>query len=516
LVDVETFSVSQIETGERLEWELSQSFEGLFPQVLVEHEGRLYLFAQTNPIWELDPGRVVTWHSDDGASWEGLGGALGGDAGVMAVSSTSRGLLAVERGNRGEAPRVWTSNDAISWTAHPMPHHSENPHLLTYPQAVFADEERVVVVTAQQFDFETLIEDHLRDTVHDVDITLARGWSSDYTDDGMVITVYGPLGIPALSVPVEDLGITAQEMVEATRAFGGDNHSTTVWTTLDDGEWIETEIEGAQWVDSIVETNRGDLLATGYGMSGEQTWSSIDGISWEGHVGEDNPSRASTWGGRLVAVSDEWPEVLVSEDAVSWEETGLRHLFPAPIEWHVNDLTADNGGIAVSVEGWSQRRGLAPQRPDPPTITRDGVTLTMDFNTGRFEIDTGNETVTWMMYGEPGAGARPEVDLIESTVSFPHPETGEPLITLTFAALERAEQEFWIGSSSNQRFPVIAFSPDGGNWTIQGIEEEFGVEARITDIEMAGDRLIAVVVRGVDYYSPNPRPGYEVWTAIIP
>lgn len=514
LVDVDEFSVEQIEVGGHLEWEQAASFEEFFPQTLVEHEGWIYLFGQARPIWEGDPGRVVAWRSQDGTQWEELGDVLGVDAAIIAVSSTTQGLVAVERDSQDGELGVWTSDDALSWTPRPIPMSPDKPYLVTYPQAIFADQEMLIVVASQRADFEALIEEHLRRTDRDTDISLNRGWGIDYTEEGTVITVYGPLGMAALSVPIDELGLTEAEITEAESGFGGGSASTPVWTSPGDGEWIETSIEGAEWIDSLVETNRGDLLAMGYSRSGEQTWSSIDGITWEEHEDDQSPSRVRNWGERLVAASNNSPEVLVSDDAVSWEESGLRRFFPAPIDWYVSDLTADSAGIAVAVEGWSQTSGPAP-RPDAPQITRDGVTVTMDFSSGRFETEVDDETLTWTVYGQPVEDAI-EVDLVDSAVTFLHPETGEPLLTLTFEEVERAEQEYWMGGSSDARFSAIALSADGTEWTIQGVEEELGREARVADIELADRRLVALTVTGIDYYSPYPTPGFEVWTAPVP
>jgi hypothetical protein len=140
--------------------------------------------------------------------------------------------------------------------------------------------------------------------------------------------------------------------------------------------------------------------------------------------------------------------------------------------------------------------------------------LRLDFDSGHFEMELGDEVLSWRMFSEPAEDI--DVDLGEQMVIFLHPDSGEELGRFGFDDLEDAEEEYWVGSFASQQFHALALSEDAQTWAIQDVGTELGEESRVTQLEMTDGRLVVAVVNSTDFYLPDADPGFEVWTAPLP
>lgn len=512
-VDVQTFGVEEIETGHQFDWELAAEFGDAYPHTMVSHEGWLYLFGSATPIWAPEPGGLTAWRSRNGTDWESLGNVLGYEVEITHVEATAQGLVALERSQDSAGFNIWLSDDGIDWTPRWVPTDGGARHVVAFPQGLYGDEERLVVGATFEFDGEALLEEHLRAVGQEIDLTLSRGWGTDYTEDGVQLVVYGPLGIPVIATSAEELGLTGEEIRRLENGLDTRTDAVSVWVSEEGAPWVRGQIEGAQWIESIVGASNRELFAFGFGVTGEQAWRSVDGLTWEESSAGPGPLRATTWRESLLAAGGS-AEILVSKDAENWEETGLRLLFPAPIDWQVSELTASPAGIAAAILGWEQTTRVDPQRPATPTLRDGTATLSLDFDSGHFEMEVGDDVLSWRMYGEIDNGI--ETDLSEQVVIFLHPDSGDELGRFGFDDLEAAEQEYWVGAFSSQEFHAMVFSEDARSWSIQDVDDEFGDDSRVAQLEMVDGRLVAAVVNTASMWSSQPNPGFEVWTAPLP
>lgn len=516
LVDVATFDVTEIESGAPLAWELTLPLQFRRVISLVNHEGWLYVFADATPSWAERAGGLQAWRSVDGLEWKPLGTVIGRAVQIGEVTATGQGLVATSLSRTPNGLDIWISDDGVDWERQQLMQPDAAQNAYVFANAVYGDGEKLVITAALEFDIRALLERQLRETGVDVDLSRNHGWGAEETADGVRFTIYGPLGIVIHQATASELGMSAAEAQLAVSGFS-QSSETLVWVSTSDGDWIESSIQGSPWVNDMAATPDGELLAFGFGTRGPTVWRSRDGISWVESGLVLSPRSAQLWGNRLIGPSDSSAWVMISEDGASWEHTSLHEHFPAPISWQVQELVAGDSGVAAVVEGWAQTTLVGPERPDSPTITRKGVTLTMDFDRGEFEVDTGDDTHAWGMFRGSLVPEGMNVDLVAGTVGFSDPGTGKPLIEVTFEDLEGAEQEYWLGKFDERSFTAFAYSPDGETWSVQDAHDIFGEDPGVSHVAMTPDRMVAVVERLAGTLRPDgPMPTSEVWTAPIP
>lgn len=515
-VDVTTFDVTQIATGLQFDWTLARSFESHLIHSLVEHEGWLYLFTHATPDWAEEQGGLSGWRSLDGAEWEPLGTVIGPEAQIGRVESTAQGLVATSASRTPNGLEVWTSDDGFVWDHRQLLSPEDTPNTLVFSSAIHGDEDRLVVAAVVEFDLRALLEQHLRETGTELGLPLDYGWDANETADGFEFTFYGPLGIVVYEATAAELGLSEDEARSAVAGFS-EMGETMVFVLNTAGELVESSIEESAWVNDIAATPDGELLAFGFGNRGPTLWQSVDGISWVESELAISPRAGVRWGDRLIGPTDSSARVMVSEDGTSWEQTTLHERFPPPISWYVPQLDASDSGVAVVVEGWAQSTGTQPARPDPATIVGDDATLTLEFDSGHFALDDGEDIYTWNMYGAGLLQEGISIDLASGSIEFSHPETGEPLMVVAMDELQQAEQAYWLGRFDEEHFQALAFSTDGDVWSVQDSEDPFGPDRHITSVVVTTDRVVTVVQNmGSDLRSPTPDVGAEVWTAPIP
>ncbi|NNF10493.1 MAG: hypothetical protein HKN74_09435, partial [Acidimicrobiia bacterium] len=245
-----------------------------------------------------------------------------------------------------------------------------------------------------------------------------------------------------------------------------------VLVTSDGGEWVRADlpitVNGAEgmevagvtygpegFVISVVhygEDYRVDALASSDGRSWEITDSSNDAgaelrISWDGAYYTTRPDRS----GRS--------EVARSTDGVNWTTV---HQSPSRDAFYHVVAGGDFGLVAVG-QGHSGIVG------PPLTISKEGRTMTMDYESGRVSVvdDATGETLTAFEFNvfDEDAPAQFQVDDDAGTVTITD-EDGTVLMTVTEAEGEAAvaEQERTFGTEETLPYPVVAYSPDGSEW----------------------------------------------------
>lgn len=520
-IDLENFTVGEIARGQPLQWERSEAFQDGFARQLVSHDGVLYLFGNRQSPWDGEAGGLLAWRSVDGVRWEAIGQVIDDGQFLGEVTSTGQGLVALESGPAGFT--IWRSHDARVWTSEVVPVEVEHELGVVYPQAVGGSDRLLVVTGHVQIDTTTLLEQRIAETTGVPIDTSPYGWGTDITSEDVRVIVYGPLGIPAMTFTGDELELSEEERGWMTHGYSPADE-TLVWvsqTGVISGEglgWRQTRIEGSSWIDSIVVYPGFDVVAYGYGNTGAAAWASYDnGLSWEAHVPGSPvsaPYLVHPWGEDDFVGLDAngRADVLISDDGEEWIGTELDSFFPIDIGWGAGPIGAGLGGIAVAVEGWGEP-GARLEPHDPVILSRDGATLTLDFESGAARLDVGDTELTWMIYsGEALTNIR--ADFEERSITFLSADAGVPLASFTFDEMSNAENEYWSTRGGETVYRAFAYSLHGDDWAIQDVSSFLGDTGWIGDLAVTEDRVVALVSSIT--YGPGSNPGFEIWTAPIP
>lgn len=517
-LDLENFSVAQIEQGQPIAWETSLNVTDFAPLGVIDHQGWTYVFARREPNFTTHTwGGLRVWRSTDGVSWENLGEVIDQGHAIGSVASVGNELVGLEVGQSGHGPTVWHSSDGIGWKPNTIPIASAGEHTYVQPHTIGGDERALIVAGDTGTDIYRLLEARLAERYPEFDPS-RFGWGTDIAADGEVIfTLWGPLGFVVTEVNGDDLDLTAEEQVLIAENYGSTPSGTTVWVWVDGTEWVQSEIESAVWIESITALPSGNYLATGGGNTGTLGWISPDGMTWESLDYSARPGTVQEWNGRYVGPSNTGQaQIFVSDDGEEWDQMGPYEYFPVPIQWHLEQIAAGPAGVAALVAGWEPGQAVDQEvRPDPPVIISGEATLTLDFWSGVYRLDTPGNTQTWgASYQAPPEGI--EIDLESATVEFTDPETGSPLASFDFDQIADAEQEYWSGqymSETNHR--AFVFTADGVDWVIDDIDPWLG-DGYIAHLEVTEKRIIALVEDSDGRFSPEPSPGFEIWSATVP
>ncbi len=515
-IDYDNFTISQIAVGEPLEWTKAATVEDGWPPILVSQLGLLYMFT---PMSLSSSGEVTGLHvyrSFDGSSWDDLGPVFT-EGSLVEVAATPFGLMAIQAESSGSLV-AWISTDAINWNSAEIT--DDGPgRLAFYSSALGATDSLVALVSTTYGDDVTpVVSQALANLGIDVDIDQVP-WQIESTGGGTNLVLYGPLSLPAVSVPLDELGLSPEDRrALEIQASGSGQEIVLAWSTRDGTNWVESTVAGANWVDTIVTAPDGALLAFGGYSAGQTLWRTYDGITWEQLPFGLRAGRAAQWRGQLAGLTTTGrPEVLISADGETWSETGLARLFPTPINWYANDITASHAGIFVTVQGYQQDRFQEPADAAPVELERNGYTLSLEFQQGIATLSGGGETRTWNLY-ESRSGVAPGVaiDLEARTVTFTA-DDGEALAVFGFDELQTAENRYWSSTYPAQKqVDGLAYSADGVSWSIQDLDEAFGDDAFIVGLIATGDVLVAAVIPELDASAWPVHSSVEVWAAPLP
>lgn len=513
-IDSENFTISQIATGDPLDWGLSMAIDDRYPLDLLEHEDDLYLFTGSEHLGGPNPAGLMAWRSSNGTNWERLGEVISTDHRITTVDSTMQGLVATASRRDDGALMLWESGDAVEWTGSEIPTGSEGPYHFDAASAVGASETTLVVASNARYDRERLLEDRLSELGIELELSELL-WDLRWLgEDGHHLLVTGPFGIPILETPVDALRLSSEERQELiTELF--DPVGTDVWVRNRSGEWESGFIGDTRVIDSIVPTPDGRLIAYGTGTSGRLAKVTHDGIEWSPAASSVSPWQVQKWQqGYVGAVNT--PDLTVSDDGETWETAGLAEHFPDELPWAPITLGAGEGGVAMFVRGDGRR---SPMQPGSLELTApDGSPFLLVHQGGEFVIVTDDGRNRWVLNGggRSALDDSVEIDVMERRLTLLHPETGQDWVSFTFDELQQANREYSRDlMQSVQPWGVMAFTRDGEEWAIQDMAPEIGDHTTIRLLEVTGDRIVAVLRNTLDTLINSGSPGLEIWSAPI-
>ena len=515
-IDPESFTVAQIAQGEPLAWESAMILDDSYPIALFDHEGWIYLFSTEGPNFDAyEQGGLRGWRSEDGASWETLGQLIGEGHAIRQVAPTGQGLVAVEFRTGGTGFALWQSANGVDWTADEVSAEGLGPGEGLSPMAAGGSDVVMVVATHTYFD----VYDRLRQRLSEqggADLDLASlGWNVEVVGEDVEFAVYGPLGFPLLVLTAEDLGLSPDEVEAVIADSRGRDPRAVIWARTGEAGWQETEIPGASSIEAIRDTGDGGVMAFGYGRNGFTTWSSTDGLDWVQAEAFQGPYRIDDWRGRLVGPSDTGRATVVAmaEDD-SWEDIGPSEHFPNEFDWSISATGAGPAGVVAAIIGWDMNAFSQVELGDPPQLTSQGATLTLDLSAGSYSLETAEGTnYRWSM-----SEATPEgisVDMEAAAMVFHDPDSGRVLASFPIEDLAEAQNSYWGGRSFTAPHRAFAFTPDGSDWTIQD-GKAIGEGIEVMFLEVTETHVVAAGINSEAVFDPNLSPGLGVWSAPIP
>jgi hypothetical protein len=327
------------------------------------------------------------------------------------------------------------------------------------------------------------------------------------------LEIQAPFGLTVFTATREELDVPEEVW---NRLRTGGREQIYVWRSTDQGStWQVAPFEEAQWVESVKIQDDGTINVIGHSVFGPTRWTSGDGDVWGSNVIPSNVNAATRWRDGFAAV---WSgaggaDVAVSNDSMSWTAMGLGDVLPTQIGWHVWPLMADEeAGIAAVVTG--HRPGDGATAP-AAYVDTGPFRLSVDHNIGEVVIlDTETEMVlaTIPAYSSTVSDLI-ETDLGDGTLTFLHPETSEPMFTVTFEEMRAAEQAAWSQQSTSRPLRGFFYSPDGERWSLQDMTEWFGSDD-VMQIAAVNGRLIAVTLDEFWYRGETPQS--RLWMGILP
>lgn len=510
-LDLDNFSLEQIETGDQLEWRQVAEIPEAMPQSLLAHRDAVYVFS---PVTDDGMG-MQAWRSTDGLAWETLGTLIRETHQITSIASTSLGLIAIEPDASDDYVHVWGSVDGANWLeiVDGIPVAGSRDEVDFFPSAIAADERILAVAGRVKPDVTQLAEDYLMDTTgSEIDLSgIPIGWTSSPED--LYMTIYGPLNYPVTRISGSELGLTEEQREEISGYFLGQPDDATIWTKADDGDWQVGEIEGASFINALAPDENGVLRAYGNGYV-PGSWVSHDGVDWEKLNDSGAPTRVETWGNRLVGIGDTGinPDVVVSTDGETWQESGLADEIPNGVDWFPLGFATGSGGIATVIEAYVDNapRGI----PETPTLTIGDATLTLDYQRSVIHLDKGDQLYTWSIGVANADGI--EIDLAARQLTFVDPVGGETIGVFSFDQLFELEAAAHIAGATDGTQTGFTFSPDGAEWSVQSMAAEIGPDAAVSHVEVTDDNVFALVVRPPEWDRPYGVEGFEIWSAPLP
>lgn len=512
-IDWENFTVDQIAVGDQLDWRKVAQVQGGARTTLVSQLGLLYLFTSSHVSPLREPIGLQVYRSLDGWNWEDLG-VIADDGTLAGAGATPFGLMAVETDRQDGSVTVWRSTDAMDWEPTVI---GQGVGRLGFFSNAIGASSSLVTVAGNVFDNgSSLLEGKLADYGIDVDLrTLDWDLGSDGGDP--VVVIYGPFGIPALSIPVSDLGLTEEETLSLQRGLVGGGNAA-VWSTSDGTNWASSTIDGVAWISSIAPSPDGGVLLFGSDSAGQAEWRSYDGMNWEKLGFGLRADRAVPWRGWLVGLSSSArPEAFVSQDGEEWRELGLGGLFPDRLGWNPTHIATSDAVIAVTLQGYPPADSPTPDAlANPIVLERNGTTLTLDLDNGLIKFDDGETIRTMHAYRSPDS--TPEgvvIDLEERTLAFLD-SAGSEVASFGFDELQGAEMQYYMSNDPRESaVDALAYLQNGGSWALQDLDQAFGADAQVVDI-LANPFALMAVVQPSEVFFGSGEGELQIWVAPLP
>jgi hypothetical protein len=500
-IDVETFSVSDIATGERLSWREAPRLDAQWPIELLEHDGRLYLFTsdgQSHPR-HLSSGLQV-WVSSDGIGWERI--AELEEAAITSIAATGGRLVAMGKHIEHGSPHVWISTDGVEWSASQLPMRpgTDLPITTWLTDAAVAGD-RIIVTGSGYTNPQEVILDLLPTEVANYVDTYGMGLSEG--PEGRSIEVYGPLGIVGYEATMEDLGIdeeTANDLFQ-----GSGQELSYVWTSSDGVEWTVSETSGPRFERLWIAAG-GELLASGWDNTGPAVWSSTDDYTWE-RTDSQMVNVVDSWNGWLVGTRNE-RDVIRSRDGREWESLGTDAVLPQALDWYMQTVDVGPGGIAAVATTWAQQPNSTV---DATAVEVADHTLTVDYDTGILTIEGLSGRSDVQLWSEDSV-EHVVVDFADEQMTFMDVETGEELLTVGFERLREVEMSLFGWGGFEKRALLLS---RGQELSIFDLAEEIGDQEDLVMIRVLEDRMILVTNPIHAWYAASP-PAWSIRVATLP
>ncbi len=481
------------EVADPLVWHVGPDIGALTPIGIVEYKDQVLVFA-TELSQRLSfgaPGLGLTaWRSDDGVAWESLGTVIEPPNQLTSVAASPDGMMAVGRSSAGAAA-IWRSDDGSNWqmellpepgfisTNEPIPRMSASVGgvdvIVGYPD--FENSERLVNGAIEKVTGASVGE---------------FGFSVGQDGASTEIVVRGPFGLPLMSLPADELGLSEDEM---RSAFNGGSRSlvTTVWSSADGGDWQASTLDDVA-PSSLSVTPDGKFIMTSFGPAGQRTWVSSRGVEWQNPTTRLNrPSSIVPWRRSLIGAGFEiTSDLAVSNDGVIWQSIGAADLFPDNYYLNSVPISAGDDGVAATAVQFLIEQDLE-QPASEAILVKDGFTLTAN-NAGELVLRRGDELL-WTFSVRPTDPPGVLADLVERTVTFVDPTTSEPYVSFTIDELGQLESAAGQDFGPVSRQNLILFSNDLGNWSINDVADLAIGNTSVSALQVTSVGLVAGITR---------------------
>ena len=512
-IDLANFSVDQIATGVPLDFSLAARFDDVAPYSVLEHQGVLYAFGAKPGDPFGSSFQLEVWKSFDGETWEGMGEVLPPDQYISSIQSTPQGLLAMG-GEPVDSAAVWLSQDGVNWKSLDLP--APGPGRRGGWGTATANGEVIAVAVNAYLDPVLLVEERFLEHLglDAIPEGLWMNWTHGLED--IRFELVGPFELRFAAVNAAELGVTDEERELFDLAMGpGD--SVRLLATADRGAtWFEGSSE-VHWIEGLYTLPDDTLLARGYGSSGAGSYQSFDGITWSKISGRDIQSM-TTWREGMVGLVG-GRNLNLSIDGLTWKSSSLSDLIPWRLDWYNVALSGGEGGIATVMVAENHQPINNTEQPEPMAVEREGLTFLFDpYSTSVEATLDGDLVYRWGPFTGESFTGRIDADFNTGAVGFLD-ENGDHLATFTIDELVEIQNEMWsrpVGDEPEiERHTLLAFSPDGENWSIQPLPEGLPPDSFIASIEVTADRVFILLLDSGQPWS-GEASGFSVWSAPIP
>lgn len=439
------------------------------PAGIIEHGNDILLFTTEsqsfNPFLPRRGGSVMWSHDRATNTFTEVSQPLA--TGQAFGAATSSGDAVLVAGVDGDGvPTVWTSDDGSSWTSEAISTETLDPGQRFVVTGIAAFAETVVVTGTVGPDYDALlaaVPEEIRDFAPQLGF---RSGSSG------TVTLTGPLGLPIYEVPLDELGISPDQLLAWPFGLGDPGRT---WVSTSDG-WAARAGEDVIFELSALPNGDG-VAAQSYTESGSALSFSADGLTWREDRGE--PAAALTpWGNQLaVATSQEVYTVNLRGDRAS---LGLGAALGRSRAHHLNVMDASERLLTVA-----GTRGSAtePDGTDAVLLVTDGGALRYRPSTARLDLTLDDGSVVRFNVGGPFPDNGIEVDATTGTVNFFDTDSGQRLASTTIADLSRLERAAFDDAATSTSL-VLAVT-DGDGWSIdRNIGDAWPVAVEVTDTQL--------------------------------
>lgn len=508
--DPATWTVSQIAQGPQLEWTASAELP-TYPTALIEKSGTLYLFGIERPA-QTDLTRAISlWTSSDGLTWEANGDI--GLTGAAQIVASDTGFLASALNTEGGG--VFQSTDGVVWDPIDVPDETKAYYI------AYAGEAGLVLTENSSWPYaRQAIEQALPEEWRHGEY----GWGIEggaQADARLVL--YGPLGISAEKVSAEELGISRDDLDRYLYGDGRDPLATEIWINSGE-EWVSGKLD-SNWIKAIYPIPGGGWAAAGDGNVSPRVWTSPNGATWkmEGVVSDiyNLIGGGANWRNGVVSMRGTAPYqgMFYSTDLYEWEELPMPDTLPRPLSWGNTGVVAGAGGIAYIANGhhYGHREGLELEVVSMEDV-ESGYTISLDPERGALVISSSEDLIANYLIWGAESPETVNVDLENETVTFSDPDTMEPLVTATFSKLEALEEQLYnVEVDQERRLHALFYSPQGTEWTVQDLNQEFGDNSWPDRLVVMEDRIVVAVTHGFARLpSDADQLSTRIWVGTLP